>query len=142
MKNNITPLKYIVNLDNAPEIEVEIEIDKEETTEFYIEFYANDDEDDFNNGEYENILCGKFKIKKMREGVFPVEITVANKIIGKGYVTSYPDKEKKYEAPLYEMIVSGKDDGGKNKSYNFSVIRYGVERNIAKNIGPRIVGLS
>ncbi len=41
---------------------VEIAINSKETTEFYLDFYANDNEDDFNVGEYINVYCGKLKI--------------------------------------------------------------------------------
>ncbi len=44
------------------EIEVEIELKGTKTTEFYLDFYANDNEDDFNKGEYENVHCGRVKI--------------------------------------------------------------------------------
>ncbi|MCF6349447.1 MAG: hypothetical protein L3J23_00250 [Flavobacteriaceae bacterium] len=47
------------------EIEVEIEMTAKESKEFYLDFYANDDENDFyNKGEYKNIHCGRIKIVK------------------------------------------------------------------------------
>src|SRR5690606_33046417 len=47
------------------DIEVEIEVTGKEKKEFYIDFYANDDEDDLNEGEYENVYCGRVKIEVM-----------------------------------------------------------------------------
>ncbi len=44
------------------EIEVAIELQGTETTEFYLDFYANDNENDFNVGEYKNVYCGRLKI--------------------------------------------------------------------------------
>lgn len=44
------------------EIEVELNLKGSKTTEFYLDFFANDDEDDFNKGEYENVHCGRIKI--------------------------------------------------------------------------------
>ena len=43
------------------EIELEIEIKTKENITFYIDFEANDDED-FWNGEYKNVHCGRLKI--------------------------------------------------------------------------------
>ncbi len=44
------------------EIDVDLEWDGKENKEFYIDFHANDDEDDFNVGEYENVHCGRVKV--------------------------------------------------------------------------------
>lgn len=44
------------------EFEVEIDLKGEKSNEFYLDFYANDDEDEFNKGEYENVHCGRVKI--------------------------------------------------------------------------------
>ncbi len=39
-----------------------LDIDSKETKTFYIDFFANDNEDDFNKGEYENVFCGRVQI--------------------------------------------------------------------------------
>lgn len=43
------------------EITVDIEITAKEDTEFYLDFYANDN-DDYFHGEYENVYCGRVKV--------------------------------------------------------------------------------
>lgn len=45
------------------EIEVEVSIESQETTEFYLRFFANDDDEIFGKGKYENLFCGCFKIE-------------------------------------------------------------------------------
>ena len=44
-------------------IEIELEIEKNADAEFYIDFYANDDDDDLNEGELKDLHCGRFKVK-------------------------------------------------------------------------------
>ncbi|MFC4636451.1 DUF6443 domain-containing protein [Dokdonia ponticola] len=73
----------------------------------------------------------------------PVEITITNTIVGEGIVKPYPDSDgEEYVVPLYRMTVTGEDENGQTQSYNFDVLRYGVERNESRNSGPRVVGLS
>lgn len=43
--------------------EIELEIKKNTDAEFYIDFYANDDDDDFNKGELKDLHCGRMKVK-------------------------------------------------------------------------------
>ena len=45
------------------EIELEINFNGTESTEFYIDFYANDNDDTF-KGELENVFCGRVKVVK------------------------------------------------------------------------------
>ncbi len=43
------------------DLEVELKLNGTETTEFYLDFYANDNEDTF-KGDYINVHCGRIKI--------------------------------------------------------------------------------
>lgn len=56
----VSPKKVYAKYDS--EIEVELEITAKESKYFMLEFRANDDEDDFNSGEYENVFCGMIKV--------------------------------------------------------------------------------
>jgi len=44
-------------------LEVELEMEASEATEFFLDFYANDNNDTF-DGEFENVHCGRVKIIK------------------------------------------------------------------------------
>ncbi len=44
------------------EIEVEVDITTEESVAFYIRFLANDNEEGYSTGDYENLFCGCMKI--------------------------------------------------------------------------------
>lgn len=44
-------------------LEVELEITDEESKEFYLDFYANDDDNDYMKGDYENVHCGRVKVE-------------------------------------------------------------------------------
>ncbi len=85
--------------------------------------------------------------KEIRE----VNITITDNIVGTGIVRSYPhpnpnppDNEEPeiYEVPLYEMIVTGTDANGVTKTYNYTIVRFGVQKNENTGIGPRVVGLA
>ncbi len=45
------------------EIEVEVDITTEESVAFYIRFLANDNEEGYSTGDYDNLFCGCFKVE-------------------------------------------------------------------------------
>lgn len=70
-----------------------------------------------------------------------VTITVTNIEDGWGVVRSYPDKNgKNYQVPIYHVTVSGKQDGI-DVEIVFNCIRFGVQYDADKGIGPKVVGL-
>src|SRR5699024_9793946 len=56
----LSSTKFLTTYDS--DFEVELEIAGEEGKQFFLDFYANDDEDDYNKGEYENVHCGSFQV--------------------------------------------------------------------------------
>ncbi len=48
------------------EFELSIEAAGEVKKDFYVDFYANDDKGDWNTGEYEDVHCGRIKIRILR----------------------------------------------------------------------------
>ncbi len=72
-----------------------------------------------------------------------VSVTVGGASIGTATVRSYPtDDGHTYEVPLYNMTVSGTNDAGTAVSQSWSVIRFGVQYDEARGVGPRVVGLA
>ena len=74
-----------------------------------------------------------------------VKVTITSQTRGIGTVRPYPDgpSTELYEVPLYDVIVSGKDDLDIPHSYTFQALRFGVQKD--KNRGvtePKIVGLA
>ncbi len=54
--------KNQLKVDYGDEIKLDIEWKGEDQKEFYIDFYANDDDDFLNDGEHENVFCGRIKV--------------------------------------------------------------------------------
>lgn len=77
----------------------------------------------------------------------PVIITVTGITTGYQYINSYPYKYDKntgvkFEVPLYQIIVSGKESENSTESYHFfSAIRFGVQKHSATD-SERVVGKS
>ncbi len=137
-------------------------VNLKESTDFYIDFFAKDDNNDVviydpfdgffgtagifiddNRGKLKNVHCGRVKVVFIDNSPKNVDIVVTNKVIRDGLVRAYPHTDgKQYIVPTYVMNVIGVDRKGKSKSTSFEVIRYGVERNETKNIKPHVVGLS
>ena len=60
----ISETKILKKYGDTFDLEIKFEDDFE--SDFYIEFKANDDEEGYTKGEYENVFCGKIKIKKTK----------------------------------------------------------------------------
>ncbi len=91
-------------------LEVEIAINSKETTEFYLDFYANDNEDDFNVGEYINVHCGKLKIIKEKKCIcrdkdwsFFSSLVSETKKVLYGSELSWTDKPECYHYALQQL---------------------------------------
>lgn len=92
------------------EIEVELALKGTETTEFYLDFYANDNEDDFNVGEYENVHCGRIKIVKEKDclcndkdwSFFPSLVSKSRKV-QYGSSLSWTDSPECYHYALQQL---------------------------------------
>jgi RHS repeat-associated protein len=83
------------------------------------------------------------KFDKSQQGGGPI-ITVTNSIVGSTYVKGYPNNVYDengsavlYEVPLYEIRVSGYDEGN-FVTQNFKAIRFGVYHNKQTGRGPSI----
>ncbi len=71
-----------------------------------------------------------------------VKITITNIEDGWGVIRSYPNNDGKiYKVPLYICTVSGENEEGERLEYIFKCIRFGVQYDSVKNIGPQVVGL-
>ena len=60
----ISETKILKKYGDIFDLEIKFKDDLE--SDFYIEFKANDDEEGYAKGEYENVFCGKIKIKKTK----------------------------------------------------------------------------
>lgn len=71
------------------EFELTIEVKGKEKKEFYIDFYANDDKEDWNIGEYEDVHCGRIKYVYeycvCEDWTFVAPVIPKEKFIGWGY---------------------------------------------------------
>lgn len=56
------------------EITVDIEITAKEDTEFFLDFYANDN-DDYFHGEYKNVYCGRVKVSFVHQSRVGLRLT-------------------------------------------------------------------
>lgn len=71
-----------------------------------------------------------------------VKITITNIEDGWGVVRSYPNNDGNiYKVPLYLCTVSGKNSNNEEITHTFKCIRFGVQYDTSKNIGPQVVGL-
>ncbi|MBE7653908.1 hypothetical protein [Tenacibaculum finnmarkense] len=119
------------------DIEVEIEINGEESKEFYLDFFARDDMDDeWNIGEYINVHCGRIKIVKSNFCFCKKELkeTDLKKIISELRKQDGVQKEQEYAPngldPIY-IIGDGTKlvQKGKNIFYTLDNIKYkGTEK--------------
>ncbi|NUQ76725.1 MAG: hypothetical protein HUU21_24580 [Polyangiaceae bacterium] len=74
------------------------------------------------------------------------EVTVTLAAVSNGrtaLVRAYPnDDGNRYIVPLYDMTVSGTDDAGSPIKEIYDVIRFGVQRDVAKGVSKaKMVGL-
>jgi len=82
------------------ELELTIKVEGEEKREFYIDFYANDDKEDWNIGEYQNVLCGRVLARIIKLKKVYYAISLMNE-------TDYRSGNLKY----YKKYIKKKNDG-------------------------------
>lgn len=142
---------YTVNLDETSEIEVEIEINKDETIEFYLEFYANDD-DDSSKGICGDILCGKIKIQfqKLKKVFYAISLMKETDYRSNNfkYYRKYikvknsafnPTEFKQYLSEESENLAKDKSNkyGGEEIKF-LALFSHGIENNIWGDTGTLI----
>lgn len=73
-----------------------------------------------------------------------IKILMTNKTVGTTPMASYPvDDGNFYEMPTYKLVVSGKDDAGKDQSKEFEAVRFGIHgRKVGGKLKVSVVGLA
>lgn len=93
---------------------------------------------------YKAIDCYQFYLRSIFMKTRKVTITLTNRIVGSYEARSYPQDSQNnnkeielYRVPLYEMILSGKDDLGKEKTFVHKAPRFMPYWNNPANPDPR-----
>ncbi|MFC5045771.1 hypothetical protein ACFSTE_19640 [Aquimarina hainanensis] len=111
------------------QFEIEITHTAKESKEYYIDFYANDNEDDFNVGEYKNVYCGRMKIvykvanqwqfsKEKIEKIKKYAIANNAKYNSRGDANRYHHCTDTHKYIIYELLDHPSDlDLGKDQNH-------------------------
>lgn len=102
------------------EIDVEINISANESTAFYLRFLANDNEETFSKGSYENLFCGCFKVSTLNEWEFSetqiekikrYAVLNNSKLMGSGDANRYHHCTDTHKHIVYKLLENPPDLG-------------------------------
>jgi len=106
---------FFVSYETKNKFNIDIEVKDKKAHTFYLDFYANDDDDD-NKGEYEDVFCGRVKVEYDCCNKANAKLDKLGFIQGMGYIKKQKSILEHGELKSIKAIVLHRTDSEKVES--------------------------